>query len=619
MRNNFCVGTPRINKLNESDISKIAAGEVVEDTSSVVKELLENALDAGASVISVCTIHGGIQYISVEDNGHGIYPEDLEKAVLPHCTSKVIDARDIETVSTYGFRGEALSSISSVAKLSIASRNKYKEIGKVLTCAFGEIILWDEYFGNVGTVVEVKDLFFKMHARRSFLPSIKALDLRIKKVINEMLLLAPNVELTWMRDKTPIYFKCIDEKNCQKKIWDRMQQVIGQEPEENWVYVCETGSVVSVHGFVSSPSNNSVSRGQQFIFINNRSVLPGYWSKVIKDAYKYSLSEKHMVGFVLFLEIEPRELDVNVHPRKLEVRFKNLPFILKKIVFAIRSTIFKDYNLMLTNLDIVENKEQLIDIKTPNKIQKEYKDLPVLLEDGGSKHQEAKNNVLSLWQQQTPYRQDLQEMDQETVCQVSEQHRQQKAMEDNSTNVAGDRIQIFNIIKFRFIVFGDLGYKDRVFVLDVLKANFYDVLFVKHHKTYIQMLLVPIEVRVSNVVQERLNDLSEFCQEIGIELVLYKKEKLYIIGTAPWIKVEGLSEKILSICEDKDLLYLTYKSFFECMYNKHMFDIRVLCKELLCAYCHKYGNNYILKNGVFEITYDVLAKLESEFDLSSSI
>jgi len=306
----------KINILDESTINKIAAGEVVERPFSVVKELVENSIDSNADNIVIEIEEGGEKLIKVMDNGTGILPEDLERAFLPHATSKINNIDDINRIQTMGFRGEALASIASVSKISMRSRAADYDTGKNIELDAGNIDKIEEIGANVGTTIVVRELFFNVPARKKFLKSISREFSYISDVITRIALANPEISFKLVHnDKVAV------NTFGTGNVVDVIRSVYGKSAAENIIKFEEHGDTASVYGFIGNAELAKGNRNSQSIFVNKRFIKNRMITAAVENAFKSFITVNKHPFFVLFINIYPEFIDVNVHPTKSEIKF----------------------------------------------------------------------------------------------------------------------------------------------------------------------------------------------------------------------------------------------------------------------------------------------------------
>ena len=312
-------GPRPIRPLPEILINQIAAGEVVERPASVVKELVENAIDAGASRVDIDLEEGGVRLIRIRDNGSGIAPEQLPLAVSRHATSKIADLDDLESVATLGFRGEALPSIASLSRFTLASRRAHDEHPSALQIEGGKIGEVTPRAHAPGTTVEVRELFYNVPARRKFLRAERTELGHIEEWLRSLALARPDVELRVSHNgKASRRYKPGDLYSDT-----RLAETLGEDFANQAVRVDHSGAGLRLHGWIAQPHYSRASADQQYLYVNGRSVRDRSVAHAVKMAYGDVLYHGRQPAYVLFLELDPTRVDVNVHPAKHEVRFRD--------------------------------------------------------------------------------------------------------------------------------------------------------------------------------------------------------------------------------------------------------------------------------------------------------
>jgi DNA mismatch repair protein MutL len=306
----------RIRLLDETTINQIAAGEVVENPASVVKELVENALDSRASSISIETRGGGRGLIRVSDDGCGMDHDDLVLAMERHATSKLSEIEDLNSLVTLGFRGEALPSIASVSKISIHSASR--EEGYMLRAEGGRMFDLQVKPRRQGTTVEVRSLFFNVPVRKKFQKSVGWDRSEIHKVLTKMILCHWNVAFSWISEGEEQFSIPADFS-----LEDRVALLLGTSNAEGMLPVEHAKGSLSLEGFLSRPFLHRPNRTGQYLFINKRAVISPFVSRKVQEGYGTRLSTHRFPLFVLHFTIPSSQIDVNVHPQKKEVRLRN--------------------------------------------------------------------------------------------------------------------------------------------------------------------------------------------------------------------------------------------------------------------------------------------------------
>lgn len=322
----------KINKLPVEISNLIAAGEVVERPASVVKELMENAVDAGADAITVEIQNGGIRFIRVTDNGCGIAREDVKTAFQSHATSKISSADDLNSIMTLGFRGEALPSIAAVAKVNLITRTDGEEFGTSLNIEGGEITDIFDAGCAVGTTFIVRELFYNTPARMKFLKKDVSEGNYVSAAVEKIALANPNISVRFIRDGKTVFVTSGDGQ-----LRNVCYSAFGKDFCDGLISVDSEMSGIRVHGLVTPPYNSRGSRGMQYFFVNGRSIRNSTVTAAFEAAYKNTVMVGKFPGGVLFIEINPERIDVNVHPSKIEVRFSDERALFDSVYHAVKS------------------------------------------------------------------------------------------------------------------------------------------------------------------------------------------------------------------------------------------------------------------------------------------
>ena len=327
----------KINVLSFAVANLIAAGEVVDRPSSVIKELLENAIDSGADRISVEIQNGGVTYMRVSDNGCGISPEDLPVAIRRHATSKIKDAEDLDSIMTLGFRGEALAAIASVSDLRIISKQKEASVGAMLEAHGGNIVGVTERACADGTSVIVENLFSNVPARRKFLKKDITESMAVGAMVEKIALSKPNIAFKLIVDGK-VKIDTVGDGSLKSAVYS----VFGREFASKLIDADITVDGVRVHGFIGRPDNARANRNYQNFFINGRYVKTKTALAALEQAYTSYMASEKFPCCVLFIDINPATVDVNVHPAKLEVKFSNEKPVFEAIYYCVRNALEKD-------------------------------------------------------------------------------------------------------------------------------------------------------------------------------------------------------------------------------------------------------------------------------------
>ena len=324
----------KINVLSFAVANLIAAGEVVDRPASVIKELLENAIDSGADRITVEIQNGGVTYMRVSDNGCGMSAEDLPVSIRRHATSKIKNAEDLNGILTLGFRGEALAAIASVSDIRIISKTADAPSGAMLEARGGEIVGVTERAASNGTTVIVENLFANVPARRKFLKKDVTEAMAISAVVEKIALSKPNIAFRLIVDGN-VRIDTVGDGQLKTAIYS----IFGKDFASKLIPAENKTEGIKVYGFVGRSDNVRANRNYQNFFINGRYVKSRTAGAAIEQAYTSYIPPEKFPCCILFIEINPATVDVNVHPAKLEVKFSNEKPVFEAIYYAVRNAL----------------------------------------------------------------------------------------------------------------------------------------------------------------------------------------------------------------------------------------------------------------------------------------
>ena len=334
--------------LDDLTINKIAAGEVIERPASVIKEMVENSIDAGASNITVEIKNGGISYIKVSDNGKGIAQDDLEIAFERHATSKIRSAEDLDTVTSMGFRGEALASIAAIANVELISKTENQEIGYKVVVEAGNVLEKEEIGCRTGTTITVRNLFFNTPVRYKFLKKDYTESGYIEDVITRIALVNPNIAIKLINTG-----KTVIQTNGNGDLKSVIYSIYGKDIANGILEVSYSYEDIKITGVIGKPEIARSNRSNQLFFVNKRYIKDKTLTAATEQAYKGLIPIGRFGFTVLNLEINPAKVDVNVHPAKLEVRFQEENKVFQAVYHAIKDTLLK--------VELVANTEKTVE------------------------------------------------------------------------------------------------------------------------------------------------------------------------------------------------------------------------------------------------------------------
>ena len=304
-----------IHLLPDNVANQIAAGEVVQRPASVVKELLENSIDAKATEINLIIKNAGKTLIQVVDNGIGMSSNDASICFERHTTSKIKSAKDLFNIRSKGFRGEALASIAAVSHTELITRQSSSDLGKIVRVKGNKIVHYKSIVSKIGTSIMVKNLFFNIPARRNFL---KSDNVELKHIINEFhrtSIAHPEIKFIFHSNDSELFN--LPKSNLRKRIVN----IFGVKSNEKLVPVSEETDILKINGFVFKPEYSKKSRGEQFFFVNNRFIKSPYLNHSVNSAFEGLIDVKYNPSYFLFMEVDPKSIDINIHPTKTEIKF----------------------------------------------------------------------------------------------------------------------------------------------------------------------------------------------------------------------------------------------------------------------------------------------------------
>lgn len=358
----------KIQVLSEDIFNKISAGEVVERPASIVKEIVENSIDAGATKINIEIFNGGLREIIITDNGSGIEPEDVEKAFMPHATSKIKTSQDLENISSLGFRGEALASISAVSQVEMITKTENNDFGIKISYSGGKIQEKNEVGAVNGTKIVVKNLFFNTPARLKFMKKPKSEESEITHLVSKLILANPSISFRYSADGKIIY------NTFGNGLAEALYIVYGKEVYDNLIEINSESGNMSIRGYIARPTLAKPNKSYGTLFVNGRLINNYMVFSAILDALEGYIMKGKFPLFALNLNLPFEDVDVNVHPSKQEIKFANPG----KIYGFVSNAIYK----AVSNVNFIQNIETVEEVKTVDEINKD--NLTTLAENEGS-------------------------------------------------------------------------------------------------------------------------------------------------------------------------------------------------------------------------------------------
>lgn len=537
----------RISVLSESVINQIAAGEVIENPSSVVKELVENALDAGSTDVLVEIERGGQELIRVSDNGFGMNALELEQSLKRHATSKLKGMDDFDRILSMGFRGEAIPSIASISRFKIISKPKDEELAFSIETEGGGASSLKQASRTQGTTIEVKDLFFNLPVRQKFQKSDTQNLKEVIKFLNNLALANYDKNFRLLSNGKEIFNYRFNPSASGKiePFKKRVADILGKEFSKSLSYVEVNLESYSCVGYIGKPDLLRSTRSSQYIFVNKRVVNSPIIASAVKDAFFTQVPTQKFPVFVLYLELPPSKVDVNVHPQKKELRFQEEEKIKELVYQAVK---------------------QVSDISV---------DIPIEDKAHFTEGQYSSSNLYSKAQYQMPklnttsypvktsWSDDLSEMKEEHVSFLSNKDLASIELEDDLfVGSKEDRISIFSR-KHHTVLLEDLGLvfpnpeasldKQRWFLVD-LKALYTKIAFrdymdsQRSSKTFeVEDLLIPIQVELNTQEAQGLHEYLELFGDLGIKIEPFGKD-IFIVQSVPtFIKTAPIASIVLDI------------------------------------------------------------------------
>lgn len=557
---------------------KIAAGEVCERPASVCKELVENSIDAGADKITVEIKNGGIKYIRVTDNGCGISAEDVEVAFLRHATSKIKDIKDLESIRTMGFRGEALSSICAVSKVEVITKTKDSAEGVYALFEGAKLKEKSEIACNDGTTMIVEDLFLNIPARMKFLKKDSTEGGYVADCLSRIALSRPDISISLISDDKEI-FKTSGDGNLKNTIL----KIYGIECAKALIDVeCERGGI-KVKGVVGKPEIARGNRTRQTIFVNDRYIKNHVISKVVEDAYKNSLMVGKFPFFVLGIEISPELVDVNVHPAKTEIKFAFEKEVYDIVHYAVKNAIYAENEEVKVKEHTEKEEKRQAEFKATEKPSFSQLSMSFPQRRAFSFEESRKPSSVQLGK---PINQNIEKIT-EKYLEYTVPPTEFKAKEPEKIEITEEKNEKFKIIGQFFETYIAYEKKESIFLIDQHAAHerlrFEELLKQKReNNSFSQVLLDPVILDLD--VQEKLllNENLDFFAEYGFEIGEFGGDS-FIVQKTPVIasdkEIENLVLEILDILKrgkKTDILSVEERTLdtIACKYaikaNKHL-------------------------------------------------
>lgn len=582
----------KINILSKDIYNKIAAGEVVDKPASVVKELVENSIDAGATNITIEILDGGIKQIKVSDNGCGIDRDDYDKVFLAHATSKVKNIEDLASIGTLGFRGEALSSIASVSKVVLSSKTKNSQEGYQISCEGGELSNITPIGSAPGTYMVISDLFYNIPARKKFLRKPKLEENDITNYIARLIMANPDISLKYVADNKIVYH------SFGTGLYDAIYTIYGKIIVDNIIEVKFERGDFKFSGYISKPTFSKANRTYQTLIVNGRYVINQSISTAINRAYENFMMKGSFPFFVLNLNIPLDKVDVNVHPNKLEVKFEDSNSVFGMVYSEILNILYNCQNSKTistfdnqtnetvdkSKLNIIEdvgsnysnensnkaNDDDIIEVSLTSKVEYESNKEDIENDQYSRAVLQAQNDNFNLVpftsnsdfdfkiKSPTSSKLDIDNIekivkDQQTIFEDNTKYNDQKSLFDNdSYKIIGTLFNTYIVIEFN----------EKMILVDQ-HAGHERILYDKYcnelsqKKVAVQPLLVPFVLDVNYKESSFLNENLDLLVEMGVEIEQFG-ESSFKISAVPMLfdnlDIDKFFLEILSNLDNKLIL-----------------------------------------------------------------
>lgn len=550
-------------KLDDKTIEKIAAGEVIESPVSIVKELVENSIDAGADSITVEIKNGGKTYIRVTDNGSGISKNEIELAFSKHATSKIRDFNDLYDIYSLGFRGEALASIVSVSEVTAISKTKDEMVGTKINFNNGEKTL-TSIATNVGTSIVVKDLFRDIPVRRRFLKSDIVESNHISKLMYAIAIGYPEISFKFIKNEN-IEFSTI--KNEDIKI--RIAKLLDDKLEDHLIKISDNNEIYNLDGFISNNNYYRGNRSLQYIYINNRLVESELIRDRIEIAYRGNIPNGRFPVFFLYIKTNPKNIDINVHPNKRVIKFSYEDQLIDLIDSSISKFINASYGVK--EISIKENnKNDLMDFSDYAQILNNYNNTQSLVKESSfdNIYDTDKNESYDDYEDNSFFNSKTELSFEEEEKYVEEGLNEGKIIE--KTFDENSYIEDFEYLNYKCSIFARYSIferKNKLFILDHRRAtekiNFNKFLNQFENKTIDEQLLIdPLIINLSKFDIDRFSEKKDIINRLGFDAEIIGDRSI-IIRSVPFIFSIPEEDKFFY-----DLLDLDYSRDTDYLYKK---------------------------------------------------
>ena len=541
----------KINLLSSKIYNRIAAGEVVERPFSVVKELVENSLDAGATEIIIEIKGGGITSIKITDNGCGIEKSELKKALLPHATSKISKIEDLDIITSLGFRGEALASIASVSKITIVSKPHNQELGAIISSDGGNMSEVSDCGASNGTEITVNNLFYNTPVREKFLKSERSEESDISSMVSHFILGNSNVAFKFISNDKVIYQSFGDGFSAA------MSCVYGAEVISDCFFIDTEKNGIKLKGYIGKQYFSKGNRSYQTIFVNNRYVINSTISSAINNAYSAYLMKRQYPFYVLTLTLPPEIVDVNVHPNKLDVRFSNNQIIygsiysvISKVLDGISDAVSiitnsKEINFNNTEKNNCDYVKHNIVFDTKNSA-KSLNFNPIKFNDILVEKEEKNEKIVDIFAENKAFLEKIKQKD--TAQQVQINTTKQEIIQvKNELNYVGQVLNTYLVLEDGVDMYlADQHAAHERIIFDKLFSSY------NSGNVVLQPLLIPYILNVNSLEYNFLFGKLSILNKIGIEICEFGQNAFKISAIPTYISQINLQKFFDDILQDID-------------------------------------------------------------------
>ena len=566
-----------IKLLSEDTIQKIAAGEVIENPYSVIKELVENSIDSGATTIKVEIKNAGKKEIMISDNGCGIEENEIELAFTKHATSKLNNFEDIYSILSFGFRGEALASISSISKVDINTRTKNSEFGIHCFIENTKIKRKNKIGMNFGTTIYIRDLFYNVPIRKKFLKSDAYESSIITTLMNSFALSNPNISFKYIKDS-----KVVFETTGKNQLKDNIKYIFKDDFYKNLMAVDINDSDYKIYGYISNNHFYKGSRNCQYLFVNGRYIFDEKIRNIIEKSISTLIPKGKFPSFVIFIEVNPRLIDINVHPNKRKIKFIFEDKLLNLLNNNITDIVLKNTTSDFISLKTEQN-DKILYINDNIKKQPEENDIVETIvydEDYNDQNIINKFSYEDLFKVQNDYIKIINEQDDTESYIIDNNTIEQTPIKEQIKLTNNNENDIKNIIDYKilgkifekYILLSDY---DEFIIIDILNAKYrllYENLLNNYYKKTItkQLLLFPIILELNEYKMTIFENIKDKLDNLGIEADMFDEYSI-AIRTMPTELNDNIDKEDIRAMFD-ELLLKDNRVFDESLY-------KIVCKK----------------------------------------